>query len=47
MSSKLQMINFLQKKNRKVFSDRHPDKWIPLYSQLHLAIDRMASTSYR
>jgi kynurenine 3-monooxygenase len=35
MSSKLRMINFLhRKKIEKVFSDRHPDKWIPLYSRV-------------
>jgi hypothetical protein len=29
MSSKTADDNFLCKKNRKVFSDKHPDKWIP------------------
>jgi kynurenine 3-monooxygenase len=28
------MIIFYTEKNRKVFSDRHPDKWIPLYSRV-------------
>jgi kynurenine 3-monooxygenase len=32
---KLRMINFYyRKKIEKVFSDRHPDKWIPLYSRV-------------
>jgi kynurenine 3-monooxygenase len=32
--------NFLcKKKNRKVFSDKHPDKWIPCIAGL-LVIDR-------
>jgi kynurenine 3-monooxygenase len=35
MSSKTADDNFLlQKKIEKVFSDRHPDKWIPLYSRV-------------
>jgi kynurenine 3-monooxygenase len=28
------MINFYTEKNRKGLSDRHPDKWIPLYSRV-------------
>lgn len=35
MSSKTADENFLlQKKIEKVFSDKHPDKWIPLYSRV-------------
>ena len=35
MSSKTADYKFLlQKKIEKVFSDRHPDKWIPLYSRV-------------
>jgi kynurenine 3-monooxygenase len=35
MSSKTADDNFLlQKKIEKVFSDKHPDKWIPLYSRV-------------
>jgi kynurenine 3-monooxygenase len=35
MSSKTADDKFLlQKKIEKVFSDRHPDKWIPLYSRV-------------
>ncbi|MEY4039128.1 MAG: Kynurenine 3-monooxygenase, partial [Bacteroidota bacterium] len=35
MSSKTADEKFLlQKKIEKVFSDKHPDKWIPLYSRV-------------
>jgi kynurenine 3-monooxygenase len=36
MSSKTADDKFLQKKIEKWFSDKHPDKWIPLYSRSHL-----------
>jgi kynurenine 3-monooxygenase len=34
MSSKTADDKFLQKKIEKWFSDKHPDKWIPLYSRV-------------
>jgi kynurenine 3-monooxygenase len=35
MSSKTADENFLlQKKIEKLFSDKHPEKWIPLYSRV-------------
>ncbi len=39
MSSKTADKNFLlQKKIEKWFSDKHPDKWLPLYSRVTFSL---------
>jgi len=39
MSSKTADANFLlQKKIEKWFSDKHPDKWMPLYSRVTFSL---------
>ena len=38
MSAKLRILIFITKKIEKWFSDKHPEKWMPLYSRVTFSL---------